>query len=43
MHKTDKEKGTVSFHVDADDLLLNVPSYDCMTLLESYGILEEAR
>jgi hypothetical protein len=34
--KMDKEKGTVSSHGDAEDLLINVSSYDCMTLLVSY-------
>jgi hypothetical protein len=34
--KINKERGTVSSHGDADDLLINVPSYDCMTLLLSY-------
>jgi hypothetical protein len=30
--KIDKEKGTVSSHGDAEDLLITVASYDCMTL-----------
>jgi hypothetical protein len=34
--KIDKKKGTVSSHGDAEDLLINLSSYDCMTLLVSY-------
>ena len=32
----DKERDTVSSDGGADDLLINVPSYDCMILLLSY-------
>jgi hypothetical protein len=33
--KMDKARGTVSSNGDAVDLLISVPSYDCMTLLVS--------